>query len=161
MTWPSGPRTFTVWPALCWRTGPGEFCLARFPTQSSEFPVDETKIKGRQSQKCCLKAFGGETMETMNSLKPDLGDNLVNAFQVLGTEGQRSRHGRTENHWEVAHTHLPHAPKPNQWWMVCRVQVLQETDGGHRWGYCLACPGRASPLFCHLPDQSYSETRHS
>lgn len=73
MTWHSGPRTFTVWPALCWRTGPGGFCLARFPTQSLASSVDETKISGIQSQKCCLKPFGEKTMETMNSLTPDWG----------------------------------------------------------------------------------------
>lgn len=161
MTWPSGPRTFTVWPALCWRTGPGEFCLARFPTQSSEFPHWWNENQRKTISEVLSEVIWGGNNGDYELSKTWLGCNLVNAFQVLGTEGQRSRHGRTENHWEVAHTHLPRAPKPNQWWMVCRVQVLQETDGGHRWGCCLACPGRASPLFCHLPDQSYSETRHS
>lgn len=50
---------------------------------------------------------------------------MVNAFQVLGTEGQRSRHGRTEK--KLTHTSPVLQNQTNGGWFVeyrfCRRQM--------------------------------------
>lgn len=83
------------------------------------------------------EAMGEKTMETINSLKPDGGGGapgwLGKCLLSCRDRGTEKQTGQTGNNWEVAHTYLPHAPKPNHPRMVCRAWLWRrwmEAIGG-------------------------------